>query len=56
MNIYLDEEMMGDLASGSNGMLEVLLFELMAKYKWENKPSYYQHREGAQEEGYRGEE
>ncbi|XP_041776672.1 sperm flagellar protein 1-like [Anopheles merus] len=56
LNIYLDEEMMGDLASGSNGMLEVLLFELMAKYKWENKPSYYQHHEGAQKEGYRGEE
>ncbi|XP_053677611.1 sperm flagellar protein 1-like [Anopheles nili] len=35
LDIYLDEETMQDLASGSNGMLEVLLFELMAKHKVE---------------------
>ncbi|XP_053663359.1 sperm flagellar protein 1-like [Anopheles marshallii] len=38
MNIYLDDEMMADLASGTNGMLEVLLYEVMAKYSLEHNP------------------
>uniref|UniRef100_A0A182M3B1 CH-like domain-containing protein n=1 Tax=Anopheles culicifacies TaxID=139723 RepID=A0A182M3B1_9DIPT len=37
LNIYLSEEMMADLASGTNGMLEVLLYEVMAKYCLETK-------------------
>uniref|UniRef100_A0A182PLT0 CH_2 domain-containing protein n=1 Tax=Anopheles epiroticus TaxID=199890 RepID=A0A182PLT0_9DIPT len=40
LNIFLDEEMMADLASGSNGMIEVVLYELMARYSLENKPNY----------------
>ncbi|XP_049284890.1 sperm flagellar protein 1-like [Anopheles funestus] len=36
LNIYLDDEMITDLASGTNGMLEVLLYEMMAKYTLEN--------------------
>uniref|UniRef100_A0A182KAS8 Calponin-homology (CH) domain-containing protein n=1 Tax=Anopheles christyi TaxID=43041 RepID=A0A182KAS8_9DIPT len=47
LNIYLDDELMGDLASGSNGMMEVLLFELMAKHSQDNKP-HYQHAEREQ--------
>ncbi|XP_052892789.1 sperm flagellar protein 1-like [Anopheles moucheti] len=38
LNIYLDDEMMNDLASGTNGMLEVLLYEVMAKYSLEHNP------------------
>uniref|UniRef100_A0A182W6E2 Calponin-homology (CH) domain-containing protein n=1 Tax=Anopheles minimus TaxID=112268 RepID=A0A182W6E2_9DIPT len=37
LDIYLGDEMMADLASGTNGMLEVLLYEVMAKYSLETK-------------------
>ncbi|XP_035917584.1 sperm flagellar protein 1-like [Anopheles stephensi] len=40
LNIYLDDDMIGELASGSNGMLEVLLYEVMAKYSLETNPRH----------------
>ncbi|XP_049538257.1 sperm flagellar protein 1-like [Anopheles darlingi] len=33
LNIYLDERMMQDLASGNNGTLEILLHELMIRHR-----------------------
>ncbi|XP_058122289.1 sperm flagellar protein 1-like [Anopheles ziemanni] len=44
LNICLDEGMLLDLATGSNDILEVLLFELMSKQRLESY-KYYHHLE-----------
>ncbi|KFB49546.1 AGAP008402-PA-like protein [Anopheles sinensis] len=41
LNICLDEGMLLDLATGSNDILEVLLFELMAKQRLESYKYYH---------------
>ncbi|XP_050078742.1 sperm flagellar protein 1-like [Anopheles maculipalpis] len=46
LNIYLDDEMMGELAGGNNGMLEVLLYEVMARYSLENNPRHHSDEPG----------
>uniref|UniRef100_A0A182QX71 Calponin-homology (CH) domain-containing protein n=1 Tax=Anopheles farauti TaxID=69004 RepID=A0A182QX71_9DIPT len=40
LDIFLDENMIANLASGTNMILEVLLFELMAKYSVEHLKHY----------------
>uniref|UniRef100_A0A182NU13 Calponin-homology (CH) domain-containing protein n=1 Tax=Anopheles dirus TaxID=7168 RepID=A0A182NU13_9DIPT len=40
LDIFLDEDMMANLASGTNMILEVLLFELMAKYSLDQYKCY----------------